>query len=82
MDSKLAVFVRIDLVEDMATYAKREMSPNTFGMPFTFLFFLELLFFALILKCGGLHILESDGRTVKERCNILHLMNPLLLHLV
>ena len=36
---KLDDSVIMDLVEDMATDAKRKMRPNTFGMPFTFLYF-------------------------------------------
>ena len=35
---KLDVSRRMDLVEYMATYAKREMSSNTLGMPFTYLY--------------------------------------------
>ena len=37
--AKLAVSRRMDLVEDMATHAKRETRPNTLGMPFSFLYF-------------------------------------------
>ena len=37
--AKLAVYGKMDLVVDMATYAKRAISPNNFGMPFTFLYF-------------------------------------------
>ena len=36
---KLALSGRIDLVEYMATDTKKEMSQNTFGMPFLFLSF-------------------------------------------
>ena len=35
--SKLAVYERMELVADMSTNVKREMRPNTFGMPFYFL---------------------------------------------
>ena len=34
---KLAVSGRMDLVVDMATYVKKAMRPNNFGMPFSFL---------------------------------------------
>ena len=33
---KLYVSRRMDLVASMATYAKKSMSPNTLGIPFTF----------------------------------------------
>ena len=36
--AKLAVSGRMDLVEKMTTDAEREMRPNTFGMPFSFLY--------------------------------------------
>ena len=36
---KRAVYGIIDLVSDTATYARMVMSPNTFGIPFTFLYF-------------------------------------------
>ena len=35
----LAVFVRIDLVADMVTDAKREMIPNNFGMTYPLFYF-------------------------------------------
>ena len=38
--------------------------------------YLELFCFALILKCGGSHILGLGGSTVKARCALLHLVNP------
>ena len=37
--AKLAVSGRMELVIDMATDAKREIMPNTFGMEFHFLYF-------------------------------------------
>ena len=45
--AKLAVYGRMDLVADMATYTNRLMSPNTFGMPFTFFYIYLLLLLCL-----------------------------------
>ena len=37
LDEKLAVSERMNLVVDMATYAKKSMRTNILGIPFTFL---------------------------------------------
>ena len=37
--AKLAIFVRMDLGGDMATYSQREKRSKIFGMPFPFLYF-------------------------------------------
>ena len=36
---KIAASIRMELITDKATDAKKEMRPNTSGMPFTFLYF-------------------------------------------
>ena len=81
MDEKLTVCGRMSLVEDIDTDAKREMIKITLVFHFTSFLFLELFCFALILKCGGLHILGLGGRTMNTRRALLHLLNPELLQI-
>ena len=46
-----------DLVADMDTYVKREMRPNTVGMPFIFLYFSWILLLLINPKKGEVLIL-------------------------
>ena len=78
---KISVYGIMDLVEDTATYAKRVIGTSTFGMTFTSCLYIGLFFFALILKCGGFHILGLGGRTLMARYSLLHLMNPAFMHI-
>ena len=79
LSEKLAVSGIMDLVADMSTDVKREISPNTLVIPFPLLSFFKFFWFFLILKCGGLHILGLGGSTVKVWCDLLHLEKPALL---
>ena len=78
--ARIAVSGRMYLVADMTTYANREFRPNIFGIPFTFLVCFELFCFALILKCGGLHILGLGGRIVKVCRALPNLAKTVFLH--
>ena len=55
----------------MATYLKREMIPNNFGMHFPYCIYIELFFFTLIRNGKGSHIMGLGGRNVKARCALL-----------
>ena len=79
--TKIDVYGIIDFVAYVATYTKRATMLNNFGIPFYLLYLSWNIFFALILKCGGSHILGLGGRTEKARCDLLHLVKPELLHL-
>ena len=80
LDEKLSLSERMDFVADMAIDEKKEIRPPLICNLMSCVF-LEYFCFALILKCGGSDILGLDRRTVKARCDLLHVVNPALLHI-
>ena len=79
--AKIAVYVRMYLVTDMDTDAKRTMRSRTLGVTFIFLYFSGFFCFTLVLKCGDLYILGLGGRNVKACCAIIHLVYLALLNI-
>ena len=78
---KISVYGIINLVSEMATYTNMSMRPNTLCMTSPFLPLIEIFCFAIILKYVGSHILELCGSTLKERCALIKLVKPSLMHL-
>ena len=79
--AKISFSVIIDFVSDMVIDAKRVMRLNIPGMPFIFLSFSLIVFLRLNPQIWRFTYSGLGGRTVKERCVLLHLVKASFLHL-